>query len=275
MADRQLLSRPDAQPTRPQNRSRRVIRFIVLSTARTGSNLLALLLDSVPGVSCLGEIAKEDASALEGFKAPARRAGRPESEIELLQRRDPKEFLHVVLSLPGYQACGFKLFYYHRLNDDTFWAALPADLRIVHLTRDDELAALVSLRYAEQTGEWSSSNADRLNDSNDIRIPIEEAESYFREIATTRRRALHRLRGRPRMTLRYEQLASTPLAAANRTLKFLDQPPVEWVPEPIRRQSARPIAEKVSNFQELAQHFAGTPWGRYFVRSAKAPPSPR
>lgn len=140
------------------------VRFIILSDARTGSNLLVDSLNANPHVRCFREIFNMQLGfvdyAVDGFD------GRDPAEVEL-RDNDFKRLLadRIFADAPrGVRAVGFKFHYNH------FWAApgliehLAADtsLRIVHLRRANLLRALVSLRIAEQTGGWMQPDVSQL-----------------------------------------------------------------------------------------------------------------
>jgi len=177
--------------------TRAIIRFIILTTARTGSNLLSDLLGSHPRIETLGELYN-----LNSLNRNERSA--------VLQ--DPLGYLKCIMYSPrpvSIQVIGFKLFYYHATRQQLYansypdnntahmhsderrqllefydhiqdnydlkvleqnlkevWEHLRSDseLRIIHLKRRNKLAAFLSLRLALKTSHWSKASEPLGND---------------------------------------------------------------------------------------------------------------
>lgn len=131
-------------------------RFIILSDARTGSNLLQQALNSHPAIVCFREIFNLDPAYVDydvdGWD--------PTSAADLeLRGREPAAFLRERIfgeHPDGVQAVGFKFHYDHFWFHADLLAALTRDveLRVVHLRRVNQLRMLVSLKIVEQTGQW-------------------------------------------------------------------------------------------------------------------------
>lgn len=131
-------------------------RFIILSNARTGSNLLQQSLNSHPAVVCFRELFNLDPSYIdydrEGWD------GHDQHDLEL-REKDVRRFLAERVFADHEQrirAVGFKFHYDHFWHDAELIPALTSDsgLRVVHLRRLNRLRTLVSVKIAEQTGAW-------------------------------------------------------------------------------------------------------------------------
>jgi LPS sulfotransferase NodH len=136
--------------------ARNYTRFIILSDARTGSNLVQDALNSHARIVCFRELFNVDDTYIDydviGYD------GYDESDIQL-RASAPSAFLGSRIfceHAASIAAVGFKFHYNH------FWFhqdLLPAltedkDLRVVHLRRLNMLRTLVSAKIAEQTGQW-------------------------------------------------------------------------------------------------------------------------
>jgi LPS sulfotransferase NodH len=132
-------------------------RFIILSDARTGSNLLQQALNAHPAIVCFREIFNIVPDFIDydvdGWEP--RSAG----DIEL-RARDPHEFLRQRVFCAHHasavRAVGFKFHYDHFWFHADLLPTLIADdgLHVIHLQRRNQLRSFVSLKIAEQTGAW-------------------------------------------------------------------------------------------------------------------------
>ncbi len=111
-------------------------KFVVVTRARTGSNLLISLLNSHPQVDARGEMFRE----MKGQSV--------ESRLDRVFRRRPRRI----------EAVGFKIFYYHPLDDhhSQVWDRLCSmdDLYILHLKRRNVLRTVTSRKLAGSTDIW-------------------------------------------------------------------------------------------------------------------------
>lgn len=117
-----------------------MIKFIVLTRSRTGSNLLVSMLNSHPDVRCGGE------------------------ELRSLNGRQVSEAIETSFPIrQALKASGFKIFYYHPLDDSSgaVWDTLSAmrELRVLHLMRRNILRTLTLIRQK------SGRTRERLFDS--------------------------------------------------------------------------------------------------------------
>ena len=133
-------------------------RFIVLSRSRTGSSLLISYLHSHPNVTAQGEIF----ARLDGRKAGV-----------MLSNVFCKQPLYI-------KASGFKIFYYHPVDDDTreIWPLLvkAKDLHVIHLKRRNILRTLISRKIAELQDSWNVTDSEMPDRGHPKQITIEKDE---------------------------------------------------------------------------------------------------
>jgi LPS sulfotransferase NodH len=137
-------------------------RFILVATARSGSNQLVNYINQTKVARCLGEIFKKafwdkpDDDNKSRLRIESCFAG--VEEARRLHEQDFNLFWDgVANNFPGkHKYIGAKLFYEHRRNDDAFWLDLfRRNPIIIHLWRSQVLESFLSLVRAEVTGQWT------------------------------------------------------------------------------------------------------------------------
>lgn len=222
-------------------------RFIILSRSRTGSNLLASLLNSHPNVVVDGEI------------------------LGRLDGRDPRRVLGGVFGRQGrmVQARGFKIFYYHPVDGsgEPIWEMLTADpeLRVLHLKRKNLLRVLVSRKIAEARGLWSSEHgrSERSREAKGVFVRADEIRRVFDQTREWERWGDARFAQHSIHNLYYEDLGRDPDATLEPVLEWFDLPPAQLSTD-FRRQNPEPLGRLIVNFDELRTQFRGDPLQEYF-----------
>jgi hypothetical protein len=134
--------------------------FVIISSARSGSNLLVGYLRQVTQAACFGEIFRTGFPDKPGWGQLVRRLDLPETAREL-HTSDVTAFWELVLAagLRRRRWLGAKAFYYHRRGDPLWDRFAEADHRIIHLWRDSTFDQYVSRLLAVASGEWKSAVA--------------------------------------------------------------------------------------------------------------------
>lgn len=249
-------------------------RFIVLSIARTGSNMLVQYLNTHPHIYARGEI------------------------FQKLNGRDYKEILETTfLKQPCYiMATGFKIFYYHPLDTQTVdvhalscrtWEYRPtldwfyrrpidtdscaiwtdlinmSDLHIIHLKRKNALRTLIS-RKLMGLGWGASIIAQRTATGNKrITFTAEELEVGFEATRAAEQKGDSVFEGHPFLTVYYEDMVRDRDITFRKITDFLD---VRYVqPKTIlRKQNPEKASDIVTNYEELKRAFDDTEWHSFF-----------
>lgn len=252
-----FISKASESPLRPLGALRRQLagafgrrdftRFIILSRSRTGSNLLLSLLNSHPNVQAEWEIF-------------ARLNGEPHDR-RLAQTFGPQP--------RRIRAKGFKLFYYHPLDDDSgaLWRDLVADeaLRVIHLKRRNVLRSLISRKIAEQRDAWSA-NAEKTGETprrKAVSFTTSELQEGFSQTRAWEHMGDRDFRHHHILSLAYEDMAAQPAAAHDRVQRFLGLPPARLVTD-MKKQNPEPLRQLIVNYDELKQAFAGSRWSLFF-----------
>jgi hypothetical protein len=276
--------------------NRGYVPFIILSSGRSGSNLLVSLLRSDPEVICFGELLNVGADFIdfsaEGYDDYS-------TEDRTLRDTDVTAFFERRIFCehgPGIRAVGFKPMYQHLpfFPDLAGWLAAQPDLRVVHSKRRNLLRLLVSLRIAEKTGQWIAPTADerpehpiwrkalelgmstargarralrrrrpRLAEAKAVTLSPEECQFGFTWLREQADDYAERFRGHPVLDVYYEDLVD----ATGRTLRqvqdFLHLDP--WpLTTATRRQNPEPLRALIVNYDELYEAFRGTEYAQFF-----------
>jgi hypothetical protein len=136
--------------------------FVIVSSARSGSNLLVGYLRQVRQAACFGEIIRPDFVDQPGWDKLVERLDLPASARDL-HVTDATAFWELVLAqgLRRRRWLGAKAFYYHRRGDPIWERFGHPDHRVIHLWRDATFDQYVSRLLAVASGEWKSAGSDR------------------------------------------------------------------------------------------------------------------
>ncbi|MBK8978309.1 MAG: sulfotransferase [Planctomycetes bacterium] len=243
------------------------IPFIILAAERTGSNLLAGLLDSHPAIVLGGEFFNPTLSEQRRVPWPLV----PEAaRAELAARRDadPIGFLEQVFEqgrAKGYRAVGFKLMYNHAdrlpaVRD--FLLSLP-ELRVVHLTRRNLVERFLSKRRAEVTGRWQKPVDDKGASSAVEKPKLPRIELEFDALVADllkveRWQATYRsmFAGHPLLEVCYEDLADDPAGRAAPVVGFLGLDTGVELAVRYQKTGTDSLRDAIANYDELKASLA-------------------
>jgi hypothetical protein len=231
-------------------------RFVILAAPRSGSNMLAAMLDSHPSILCHHEVFNPKGIRL------ALRLRETDFSLGTVGEReqDPLQFLQRVWATRlGFPCVGFKLT--HRQNEAVFRHLLsdPTVAKVV-LRRRNRLKTYVSHQISEALAQWEVYRTqDLAADRPMVRVEperfLERAafdDAYYNEI-----RAAVAEGGHDWIDVDYESLFS--LDRQNTILDFLGFRPSSTGLE-IRsvKQNSSDLRDLVQNYDELLRLFAGT-----------------
>lgn len=220
-------------------------KFVVVSRARTGSNLLISLLNSHPRVDARGELFRR----MNGQSV--------ESRLDHVFRRRPRRI----------EAVGFKIFYYHPLDghDSQVWDSLSGmdDLYVLHLKRRNVLRTLTSRKLAGSTDIWlDKGRGGSAKEKPGVRFSAKGLEDAFEQNEAWEASCDERFREHEMMTLYYEDLVNG-RDALQHAANFLGVGP-HAMSTALRQQNPEQLAALISNFEELRLHFHGSRWAMFF-----------
>ncbi len=219
--------------------------FVIVSSARSGSNLLVTYLRQISRAACFGEILLERFPERAGWDKLVRRLDLP-ADARRLAAEDATAYWELFLTqgLRQRRWVGAKAFYYHRRGDPVWQRFAAEDHRVIHLWRDSTFDQYVSRALARESGEWKAGDGAR---DEEPRVAFDRAdylgyrETLRRDIEATR----ERYGGTDRyVELEYRQLTDLAFVADLLERLFGEQLDVR---EGLRRQRGRPKIEYLTN----------------------------
>lgn len=227
-------------------KSDKFTKFIVLSTSRSGSNLLISLLNTHPAVRIYGEVIKV-----------AYRKG-----IDDLTSYVQKKLF---APRPGFvKAVGFKIFYSHA-SENSVWNYLSQDkeIKIIHLKRENLLKQLISKKRSSRTGLYHYIENKHNMYNSPITIDYETCKNFFESAEETYQRMKYLFCGHECLELFYEDLTSDRVGSIKRVLDFIELSQRE-LKTSFKKQSAKKPEETLLNYNELKHRFSNTKWEVFF-----------
>jgi LPS sulfotransferase NodH len=220
-------------------------KFVVVSRARTGSNLLISLLNSHPQVDARGEMFRR----MKGQSV--------ESTLDQVFRRRPRRIA----------AVGFKIFYYHPLDDhhSHVWDSLRDmdDLYVLHLKRHNVLRTVTSRKLAGGTDIWlDKGRGAGAKEKPAVRFSAQGLEEAFEQNEAWEADCDERFRNHEMMEIFYEDLVSG-REVLDHIAGFLGVRP-HAMSTSLRQQNPEELAALIANFEELRLHFQGSRWATFF-----------
>lgn len=263
-----------------------LVRFIVLCGPRTGSTMLTTALNSHPAIVCFNEIFNFTLPAIdfavEGYD------GR-DPDVIALRKEDPATFMenHVFSGHPPHiQAAGFKFMYDHFWEFDGLIEALQAmpGLRVIHLTRRNQVRAFLSFKIASSTGAWrrtrprplatrigaTLAHPERIlpslrrrlgsaSDTTSVALSPSECIEYI-ETRLEQEAHFERLfADHERLPMQYEDMLDDRQSQFARAQAFLGVASRD-LRESVERQNPGKMRELIANYGELADALASTPY---------------
>jgi LPS sulfotransferase NodH len=268
-----------------------VVRFMILGSARTGSNLLVSLLSAHRNIKMYGELLNLDwlgkGDLLEALENPTMflrkrvyAAHRPDVAavgFKMFYDHLTKSYFEKPLDLPGVSAqlrarwMQFSDFIESNYEWDALserfrktWEFLYGDrsLAVIHLKRRNMLHTLISVRRAFMTSQWwnlkSNSNAAPA-----LHLHPDECGRYFHMLDTSAQEADIAFQDHPKIEVTYEALAEKQDDTMEQIFAFL-KVPYAPVTTRMKKQNLTPPWEAVANYDQLKTYFRNTKWNAFF-----------
>jgi len=162
---------------------------------------------------------------------------------------------------------GFKLFYYHAHEGRgaSVWSYLQdrRDLKILHLKRWNVLQTHLSRKRAALTGQWVSTS-DRADAAPPVRLEYQECVNDFVQTRAWESEYDRFFAAHQMLSVQYERLSDAHAPEMQRIEAFLGVS-LRPVQPSTFRQTRQRLEDAISNYAELKERFAGTPWEGFFV----------
>lgn len=216
------------------NESYNYEKFVIIARSRTGSNLLRSFLNSHPQIEAQDELFGE----LKGKSC---------HEIwENIFVKKNKSIKYV----------GFKIFYYHPLNDsdNSVWDFIKKDkkIKIIHLKRENKLRAYLSRLIALQTQTWVDEGDKKkitLEDKR-VKVNLEDCLKVFREVEFWEKETNNNFYNHPFYEITFEELTENSQKNMNDIFTFFNLKP-HSISTNLKRQNSETIEKLVINYEEL------------------------
>lgn len=247
---------------------RKPVPFVVLASARSGTNHFISLIRQHPSVQAFYELLHETPEERARWKAQ-----RYDHTTEPVAAFLDRVYWHSYHPLT--RAVGFKLFFTQALDEPLVdaWRYLAEidSLKVIELVRRNRFHQFVSLEVARQTWVWDERvdlpEAQRPEYPK-LSISAEGFREYLRESAEIRARALAALGREPAFVLAYEDLCAAQGATLAQVFSYLGvwrYPFAYLAKEELRKQRRIPIHEQVLNYEALKAEFSGSAEEIYFL----------
>lgn len=202
-------------------------RFIILSSARSGSTLLHTYLNSSFNIHSLGE--------------------QPWRDLEKGTRRD------YFKAYPRFiQAIGFKVFYQFSREApyDELYQILKKDkkIRVIHLVRENMLEQYISEMLAWEKRSWTFSKGATVQDT--ITLDLHGFDFFLNKQEEQQAQSLDDFKEQQLITVSYESLMSEPQVVLAKVQAFLEVPQRQLF-SVLKKQNTQPLVERLENVDEV------------------------
>jgi LPS sulfotransferase NodH len=220
--------------------------FIVFAEMRTGSNFLESNLNALEGVACLGEAFNPH---FIGYPNKTEVLG----VTQAMREADPARLIAEVKAAPGLN--GFRFFHDHDPRVLELALPDPRCAKIV-LTRNPA-ESYVSWKIAQATGQWKLTNVQKRKEGQ-AEFDIDEFAAHLQNLQAFQVRLLNALQttGQTAFYVAYEDLQD--VAVMNGLATWLGvEARLEALDKSLKVQNPEPLADKVANFEEMADALSG------------------
>lgn len=225
-------------------------RFLILTRARTGSNLLISYLNNHPNIRAYGEV------------------------FGNIGNKNIQDLIDIVYSKKSHitKSVGFKIFYYHPNDSKSqdIWDYLLSDIRIkvIHLKRKNLLRSLVSELIAYKTNIWkeihvgNSIKSDQKKIYVDVNSLINQINQNLEWIESFEKK----FKEHDSMNINYEDLVKNPDSTLNSIFSFLQVKKIK-VQSFLQKQNPEKLEDLIINYSELSKHLKKNKLDKYLSMS--------
>ncbi len=230
------------------------MKFVIVSTPRTGTNLVIEMLNSHPDCFSGYEIFSDThvANRHVPWYLPD---VTDDAALCDLRATDPLAFLRHLEErtfAEGFQAVGFKLMYWEGSRFPTVRDYVAADrlIRIIHVKRRNLLRRYLSYRLAEETGQWWTA-ADAEVRRTKIVLTLPEILADIAMVRTQQREYDQLLVNHRVLELYYEDIVQDFAGAAQALWRFLELRAWETFEIGSRKTGEKSLEQSIENYAAL------------------------
>lgn len=248
-----------------------MIRFVVLSTQRSGSGFLRSLLKSHPSISCLEELFLSRNTNPITYRSYRTSSMRRALEDLLVRDKAVCDYLAEVYARQpaNHRAVGFKLMYgqAERHPEVVEWCRRNG-VKIVHLVRRNMLKMIVSRHIAAKRRVYHSTRplepkAVRLNRLN--RLNIWRLPSQLRKLGDLVEANRQLFSSMPYLEVVYEDCLTNQEWESRRILEFLECDPDIRLVSDLVKTSPDSLEHLIENYDDIRRALTGTPFEAYLA----------
>lgn len=236
-----------------------LIKFLIISAPRSGSNLLCGLLNSHPQIVCFHEMFHRKAI----FYGP-KNNNQYDFGTTVERDRDPVQFLsRIYSSAHGYKAVGFKMFNGH--NNSILSALIKnKSIKKIVLHRKAALHAFSSLEIARITGKYQSVGENETSPAKSTKIHLDSNlfKAYVDQNEAFYDRVNKRIGDQPYIAIDYVDIVKS-TSQYNKILPFIGVEDSSSLKAIHRRQNPEKLKDKIDNFDEICGVLSGTKYAGY------------
>lgn len=249
-------------------------KFMVLSTQRSGTNLLVNLLRSHSNIVCYTEVFKENNRPLWCFQ-------KMDMKTYRLSQKYPVEYLNHFFFRnysDNVKAVGFK-YMYNQLSTQKFKKVVKSFDKekdfIVHLKRKNKLRAFLSLKLMEENGistklisenefgKFQNKKPSGRENFKSIYIDSSELKTYINKMSDSERLHDELIKYQNHIVLFYEELLKEMIKTTNQIITNIGLSVEEFIILN-EKQNTRLLSESILNYAELKKDFAKTEYATFF-----------
>lgn len=241
------------------------IKFLILTTQRSGSTLLRTALDSHPEICCYGEIFLEKYTGPGSFFRMAKSTDSLGLLSVLRRRQMVARLLDGLYQEDCGKAVGFKFMYDQaRYRPYKFPMVMKyAELnhvKVIHLHRQNILSTCLSRQFARMTRTY---HAERDIEQVPIYIDIPRLFKDMREIEKERRKWKSRLERLRYLDVYYEAFVADRKAVSTEILDFLDVDTGFELVSRLKKVRTAPLDVSIKNYADVESAVRDAGYGRF------------
>ena len=162
-----------------------LVKFLVLTQARTGSNMLVSMLDSHPNIKCYGEVFNPSSSF--GYVNWQRNSYLRRIANKYIRDYNVEKYIYSLLSVgpkDNTQAVGFKVIYPGQFDrwPNLRYYCRENNFKIISLIRQNLIRKYVSSRIANYEGAWSA--REHRNKRVSIKVDLSDLSRFIDRMET-------------------------------------------------------------------------------------------
>lgn len=239
-----------------------MVKFIILTTQRTGSTLLWKFLNGHPSIEGHGEMFLSthrgpDTYAMYKKRSVKRRILHYTSRQKILN-----EYMNELFQQKEkIRAIGFKLMYTQFFRELENWI-FDNQISIIHLIRENVLKTIVSRVTAKKRSLYHAKDGDIIHDVK-VKINPKKLIKNFEKIINEVNMYKTKFQDLPYIEISYESFTKDRENCSKKLFEFLKVPHIENLPVPLRKINPESLEKIIINYDKIVSMLSGTIYENY------------